>query len=595
MNGFLTRRAAVPAAFLIAVAAFAAAVWWFAFTSALDQLDERGRADLSLAADRLTGQLQRYRELAVFLSDHPVLEARVLGTAPQADAADALLLRMADKTGSEAVLLTGPDGRVIASSNGSAGADLSAAADVRRAMNGALGADHFVAPGTSARIYSYAAPVFAPDGPARGAVVVRIDLAALEWNWPADPSPVFFSDEAGIVFVANRSELILTERAASGAGAGRDAEAPERFPDFRSREIGGHDTWSLDGGRYLPGRALHLTLPLPVIGMTGELLLDLGPALKLATLQAAVAGALCLAFGALLFLATERRRALTERLRAEAAVNTALEARVAERTQELSDVNVDLRREIGERREAEAALKRAQADLVQAGKLGALGQMSAGISHELNQPLMAIQSFAENGAVLIERGKTRDAAGNLVRISELARRMGRIIRNLRAFARQESAEVRDVDLVAVVDAALEIAGPKIERAEVTVTWPRPGEPVMVRGGEVRLQQVVMNLLVNAVDAMAASGVRRIEIALRSGDPVTLQVRDTGPGIAEPEKIFDPFYSTKEVGESEGMGLGLSISYGLVQSFGGAIRGRNHDDGGAVFTVELAPARLERAA
>ena len=118
----------------------------------------------------------------------------------------------------------------------------------------------------------------------------------------------------------------------------------------------------------------------------------------------------------------------------------------------------------------------------------------------------------------------------------------------------------------------------------------------MRGGEVRLQQVVLNLVGNAIDAMEGREAKRLAIDIaQGGDRVRLIVRDSGPGISAPDRIFDPFYTTKEVGASEGMGLGLSISYGLVQSFGGAIRGRNHEDGGAEFTVELDRARASEAA
>ncbi|HBR36747.1 MAG TPA: C4-dicarboxylate ABC transporter, partial [Sulfitobacter pontiacus] len=159
--------------------------------------------------------------------------------------------------------------------------------------------------------------------------------------------------------------------------------------------------------------ALHLTRALPVVGMTGEVLLDIEGAQRLARAQAAAVAALCLAFGALLFLATERRRALSE-------ANAALERQVAKRTAALNASNTELRREATEREEAQAALRRAQADLVQAGKLSALGQMSAGISHELNQPLMAIRSFAENAVQFLERDRPDRTAENLTRISQMA-------------------------------------------------------------------------------------------------------------------------------------------------------------------------------
>jgi two-component system C4-dicarboxylate transport sensor histidine kinase DctB len=302
--------------------------------------------------------------------------------------------------------------------------------------------------------------------------------------------------------------------------------------------------------------------------------------------------ALLLAFSALYLLIADRRRVLSEQLADEAASNAALELRVNERTQSLSQANQSLRREIREREDAERELKRAQADLVQAGKLSALGKMSAGISHELNQPLMAIDSFAENAESYLARGQKSKAANNLSRISDMSQRMGRIIKNLRAFARQENEPMTDVDLAKVVDAALEIMQTRLMALGVEVDWRHPETPVFVRGGEVRLQQVVMNLASNAAEAMANQQTRRLSISIdHKNGTVLLELRDTGPGLTEADRIFDPFYTTKEVGKSEGMGLGLSISYGLVQSFGGQIRGRNQKEGGAVFTVELVAAKL----
>jgi two-component system C4-dicarboxylate transport sensor histidine kinase DctB len=226
--------------------------------------------------------------------------------------------------------------------------------------------------------------------------------------------------------------------------------------------------------------------------------------------------------------------------------------------------------------------------------------MSAGISHELNQPLMAIRSYAENAEAFLERGKTDIAGQNLGRIAELARRMGRIIRNLRAFAKQESEGMTDVDLASVIAAVLEITQARARAGGVDIIWDAPETPITVRGGEVRLQQVVLNLVTNAMDAMEGQTfTQRIEIDTdRSGARVDLYVRDTGPGLSEPDRIFDPFYSTKQVTSDgtgqDGMGLGLSISYGLVQSFGGIIRGRNHPAGGAVFTVTLDAADVARS-
>ncbi|MCT8160272.1 sensor histidine kinase [Pseudoruegeria sp. SHC-113] len=595
----MVRRPFAILMFVIAVALLSGGVWWFSFTSALQPIADRGRADLSLAADRLAGALQRYRQVGVLLADHLDL-ALLLTEGEGRQRAQELLLATSDKVGTLEIAVVDIDGAVLASSRGAEAASRTGQPHFHRAMQGAIGSYHTSLPETGQRIFYFAVPVFV-EGAVEGAVVVEVDMEEVEESdWHGDPQAIYFTDEAGVVFVSNRSELLLRRRAEEGAlppaSLGYLPATLQPFFAYRAFMVSGLELWFVDAGKYIPARALHFTQPMPVIGMTGEVLIGTALAERIAWLQAAFAAALSLAFGAFLFLAAERRRALSDKLTIEARANAVLEARVEARTRELSGVNRSLRREIAEREEAEAALKKAQADLVQAGKLSALGKMSAGISHELNQPLMAIQNFAANAETFLERGKVDVAAGNLARISDLARRMGRIIKNLRAFARQESEPITDVDIVAVVEAALEVADARLHQASVQVDWAPPEAPVMVRGGEVRLQQVVLNLVTNAADAMERAQEKRLSIGLTSeAGRVRLSVRDTGPGIDDPGKIFDPFYSTKEVGHSEGMGLGLSISYGLVQSFGGEIRGRNHEEGGAIFTVDLTASGMEQAA
>lgn len=586
----LGRRTLITLCFGVLIAAIAAGVWRFAYVAALDGVIRRGQADLALAADGLTGALERYRELAVLLADHPELYPVIESGAPLT--APALLQKVADRTGSLDIAVLGADGREIAAATGTMGQSHADRPYFERAMDGALGVFHLYAPRYQKRAFVFAAPVFSESGPVIGAVLVTANVETVEAAWRGDRPALFFTDDLGVVFLSNRSELVFRRRAENEAISGATADYPEGlltpFISVNPRPIAGRDLWQVDGGRYLPDMAVHLELPVPVIGMVGEALMDVGPARQLATLQAAFAAALCLMFGVLLFWTIERRHTL-------ALANQRLEARVAKRTADLERANSDLRHEVATRADAEAQLKRAQAELVQAGKLSALGQMSAGISHELNQPLMAIRSFAENGQAFLDRKRPEKAAENLGRISELARRMGRIIQNLRAFARQENAPAMDVDIVAVIAAVMEISGPRARQAEVLLDWTPPNAPVMVRGGDVRLQQVLMNLVGNAIDAMEQSADKRVEIAIAQGERVSVTVRDTGPGIAKPEKIFDPFYTTKAVSDVDGMGLGLSISYGLVQSFGGAIRGRNHPEGGAVFTIELDRVTAEAAA
>ncbi|MCV2871154.1 ATP-binding protein [Defluviimonas sp. WL0050] len=573
----MIRRALALLVFLALAGSVTGGIWWRSLSDALARLEDRGRADLALAGDRLLGQLQRYREMTVLMADHP--EVLRLALDPEADAgqADRLLRRTADMTRSDELVLTDRFGKVIASSGPDHGADMSSGPYFRRAMQGALGFHHEIDRSSGRRLFVYAAPVFSPEGPVVGTLITRVETEAVEVIWRGEPMIVFFTDTDGIAFVSNRDELVLVRL---DLLPGEEGTVPADLLRREVRRIDRHEIWDLDGGPYLPARALHLTRPLPVIEMTGEALVDIAPAERQAMLEALLAAAACIVIGTAIYALLERRRALAVQLATEAEANARLESRVEERTRELSDANDQL--------------QRAQADLVRAGKLSALGQMSAGISHELNQPLTAIRSYAENAGLFLDRGQNDKAVENLGRINDLAHRMGRIIKNLRAFARQESEAMSDVDLGQVVAASLELSEARLRAAGVTVDWTPPVRAVWVRGGEVRLQQVLMNLLANAADAMEAGGLVTIRIDRIAGR-VRLTVTDTGPGIAEPDRVFDPFYSTKEVGASEGMGLGLSISYGIVKSFGGAISGRNRPEGGAEFMIELDPARKARAA
>ncbi|MGB2202695.1 MAG: ATP-binding protein [Pseudooceanicola atlanticus] len=584
------RRATMIAAFLCLTLAVAWAVWRGSYAQALDPLTERGEADLALTVDRLTGQLQRYQDLAVLMSTHPHLTvlSDTAGSPFARNRASELLLAAADRTTALNLAWFSPEGAILAEARAGTVTPqevsaFRASATFQRALTGALGTGIGYYGPERLRSYIFAAPSFGINGGVRGVLVVAVDIDHVEGVWRGDRPSVFFTDDAGRVFITNRSEL-LNWRETAGSFLPPDGDP---VPVRRSN-VSGHEIWRADLSPYVPDPALRLGREMPQIGMHATALIDVTQAGRLAALQAAVVALVLLAFGAVIFWATERRRVL-------ARANAQLENRVLARTAELSGANMMLRREVTERQEAEAALKQAQADLVQAGKLSALGQMSAGLSHELNQPLMAIRQFAENGALFLDRGKTDTARANLSRIEELSGRMGRIIRNLRAFARQESEPARRVDVAQVIATALEMTEARLAKDAITLHWTAPDTPVPALAGEVRLVQVLVNLITNAADAMAGTERRELTLSVTDTPRPTIRVADTGPGIAQPERIFDPFYSTKEVGASEGMGLGLSISYGMVQSFGGAIQGRNREDGGAVFTVELEPVPGERAA
>ena len=573
-------------AFALASLVFVWSVWSVGLGQALDQLEQRGQSDLALASDRLVKQLSPYRELIVVLAGDPRWQDDSLTS----EDLSPILLRSADLSGALDLVFIDKDRTTRASASGLPVGSWSTEPFMERALTGALGNFHAISDTFDTRAFYFAAPIFSPDGPVIGALVAIVDIDRLEAEGRGETPAVLFTDTLGVTFSSNRSELVMMQRGDRllDQTARYDADQLRPFVPFDVSQARGVQIWDIDAGPYVPGRAIHIARDLPVLELKAEALVDARQAYVVAGLQASVTAALLAFFGAILFLTAERRQVL-------ARANAALETRVAERTEALSRTNAALRDEVAERRDAEQALKRAQDELVQVGKLSALGQMSAGISHELNQPLMAIRSFAENGERFLEREQPAKAQSNLAKISDLAGRMARIIKNLKAFARQESEPAVRVDLCVVAHAAVEVTSAHLDREGITLNLACPDAPVWVEGGEVRLQQVVINLISNAADAMAGLETRSIDVTVEDATGPMITVRDTGPGIADPGKIFEPFYSTKLVGEGEGTGLGLSISYGLVQSFGGNISGENAPEGGAIFTVRLKPWQQEVAA
>ena len=257
-----------------------------------------------------------------------------------------------------------------------------------------------------------------------------------------------------------------------------------------------------------------------------------------------------------------------------------LEQRVSERTQDLTRANERLLQEVEEH-------KNTQNELIQTAKLAVIGQMSAGINHELNQPLTAIRSYADNAFSFLKLGKTEQVSSNLQEISGLTVRMAKIIAPLKEFSRKTTGQPTLVSLKAVRDGAMSIMYGRLDRANVKIEWPDKLDKVFVLGDMLRLEQVVVNLISNALQAMEGCAEKWIEISIdRHQDRLSLCFRDHGPGIPQSElgKVFEPFYTTKKAGQ--GLGLGLSISYRIIETMDGQLSVANHPLGGAVFTINL---------
>ncbi len=266
-------------------------------------------------------------------------------------------------------------------------------------------------------------------------------------------------------------------------------------------------------------------------------------------------------------------------------------AQLARESGQLRALNARLSEEIAERQRVEKDLQSAEQSLEQASKLAALGQMSAAVSHELNQPLAAMRTYLAGARLLMQRKRPDEALASFNRVDDLVERMGAITRQLKSYARKGGEGLVPCDLRASVAVSLTMMAPQLSKTKVDVRRNMPDTPVMVIADKVRLEQVIVNLLRNALDAIADVDEPMIDILLVQGRTVSLAIRDNGPGIEDPERLFEPFYTTKQPGD--GVGLGLAISAGIAGELGGKLLARNASTGGAIFELRLP--RAEQAA
>lgn len=574
----------------------------------LDEAARSGTATLRLAVATLQGQLDRFERLPPLVAENGLI--RRLAEAPDEPAhvaaANLYLRDLARQLAATDIYYMDATGTTRAASNfdtetSFVGGNFAFRPYFTDAM--ATGAGRYFALGTTSlkRGYYFGAQVRGADGPL-GVVVFKIDLDAIEGSWQGGNLEIVVTDPQGIVFLSSREDWRFRALRPVDPAQLERLRATRRYVDRPLQPLpftergGPRPTLALAEAGGSRGY-LALTEPMPAAGWDVTVLLPTLPAERQA-LTLALAVVLALGLGTMGAAAVLQRRArLRERLVLQQAAQAELERRVAERTAELKALAERLEGEVAERRAAEEDLRQAQAGLVQAGKMAALGQMSAALSHEFNQPLAATRNFAENALVLLDRGRADEARGNIARILGLIDRMTAISRNLRSFARKPGQKLGPVDLAEVVAAAAEIAGLSLRTAGAELVVDLAPDLPPVVAGPVRLQQVLVNLLTNAADALDDAADRRIHLsaAPAEGGGVRIAVRDHGHGVAPAlaERIFDPFFSTKEVGK--GLGLGLSISYNIVKDFGGTLSVAEAPGGGAVFTVVLRAAEADSEA
>jgi two-component system C4-dicarboxylate transport sensor histidine kinase DctB len=525
----------------------------------------RNRAEIrsTLYVGNLMSELQRASIVPQLLARDPQL----IGALNSGDFSQSTqrLISFVDEIGAASLLLLDRDGRVVAATDRNRlGENHRQASFFVEGLRGA--STVFTTSEREQGGYAFAYSRKVQDkGTALGVIVVMVDLAKLERQWAGVADAVLITDSEG--------KIILSTEPRWRGLAESEALARQSAPSAIERAIRVTQDWSaLPIDAYLRGEAvMRVETRVPFRGWR------MVTFTTYASVRERVNGVLALEIMGFAILLAGVFWAMNRKARSRVLF-------FQRESAELRRLNVRLQREIAERRRAEANLQVAEQTLAQSSKLAALGEMSAAVSHELNQPLAAMKTYLAGARLLVSRKRPEEALSSFQRIDDLIERMGAITRQLKSYARKGGTQFEPVDARAAVESALSMMEPQLSVREVVIAKTLPSTPALVWGDRMRLEQVIINLLRNALDATKQAEDPQVDVLLAVGDTIRLTVRDNGPGIEDLDALFEPFYTTKEPGD--GVGLGLAISSGIVSDFGGRLTARNTSAGGAVFEVDL---------
>ena len=583
----------------------------------LDELHRTLDSRAELYAASIGGALNKYEFLPLAVAQSDAV-AQLLEQ-PSADSVtqiNAYLVDMNRRAGAFAVYVLDDKGTTLASSNWQdrssyVGVNYGFRPYFKDAIAGGIGRFYGIGASTFEAGYFISQPV-QRNGRIIGIVAAKVNLDWIEQSWrtPGAGEQIWVKDANGVIILATTPAFKFKTLAPLSPAAKNDISAQRQFlqenlpilPHKVLRQFAdgasvmtlerqqSGDTPALSGSAdkadYLAvNRALGpLQWQITVLAELDQV----NEAARNAAIAAALGWALLLLA---LMYARQRRRRIADKLNAQQTLARAyeqLEIKVEQRTADLVHANGRLQAEVAERERAEQTLRYAQAELVQSGKLAAIGQMAAGVTHELNQPLAALQTFSDNAKVFLARGRIDDALDNLSTISDLVKRLGYVTSQLKGFARRSDDARKPVSVrQAFAQTMLQIRTRKhSQRLTLHESWLE--DDIIVLCNAIGLEQVFTNLITNAMDAVPESEPVQIWFQVRrEGSLAVLHITDNGPGIplASLDKIFDPFYTTKE----HGLGLGLSISAGILRAAGSALAVRNRsaqEGGGAQFTITL---------
>lgn len=586
--------AAVAGATLLVFACFLAGR--VAREGAAAGLTEQARAAWPLATATLTGEIEKQRLIPLALArDQAVITILQPHTAASETALNLKLRAIADDARDALIYVIDATGRTIAASNANeptsfVGANYRFRHYFQDAMANGSATQYTLGTVSNRPGLYLSRRIDGADSPL-GVIVDKVELTSVESSWEASGFIVYVTDEAGIVLATNTpdwrfhamSPLSQTDAAVRRASLQLENADLLRVP--LRRHDGGHITAEIDGqskefvsasgaiGQAAPGWRLTLLVPVDWTLVEAE---RRGQLIALLSLLLA---------GGLIFVLWRRRKIIRFRQETLARVNAELEARVGLRTVELVQANKALAAEMADRENAETKVHKLRDELAQANRLSILGQIAAGVAHEMNQPLAAIRTYADNTKQLLASDKKASAAANLDSILGLTDRISVTTEALRSFARRATGPIGPLSVDAAIKGALSLLSSRVRDAGVTIAWTPRSAPVMVMASRIQLEQILVNLLQNALDALKDRPAPRIEILLAETDEtIRLSLKDNGPGL-DPEiraSLFMPFTTSKE----KGLGLGLVISNEIAREFGGTLQLDSECAEGTTFTLEL---------
>lgn len=525
----------------------------------------RNRAEVrqALYSGNLLSELQRTSIVPILLSRDPVLVS-ALNTDDYAQTSQHLISYI-EEIGAAAILLLDESGRVVAATDrgllGTNGRQDPSFIDALRSNDTIFNATQRAGGGYQ---FTYSRKIDV-GGALVGVIVVQVDLAKFEKSWSG------ISD--AVIVINSDNQIILSTEPRWRSKTEAEALSVTDAPTAIERAFRLTTDWNATPAEvYLGGEAvMRLENRIPFRGWR------MASFTTYSSVREKVNGVLALeimGFAILLagvFYLTSRRAMSQAGLFQQESAG-------------LRQLNAALQREIAERKRAERSLEVAEQTLLQSSKLAVLGEMSAAVSHELNQPLAAMKTYLAGAKLLLQRKRPDEALASFGRIDDLIDRMGAITRQLKSYARKGSDHLEPIDIRECVASALSMMEPQMRQRSVEITRTLPPEPVIVQGDRVRLEQVLVNLLRNAFDASKNVAEPQIGILVAGGAQASVLVRDNGAGIQDLDTLFEPFYTTKAPGD--GVGLGLAISSGIVNELGGRLTARNWGDGGAEFEMIL---------